>query len=167
MRSMPAAPSSPFVSHSRWPWMVTSRGATSWKSASNVVFVEGTITPMRLRRLMRSPPVVDLHGLLIVAAHDAPVAVGLAAHHHDVNVLAPEHRDQLVRPGLQLGRPRLLAERGARVNVVLHELVVPVLAGRHESVIVQPVEQRILLREAAAVDELPRGDRIEQQRGRT
>src|SRR5437899_1460647 len=46
---MPAAPSSPLVSHRRWPWMVTSRGATSWKSASNVVFVEGTITPIRLR----------------------------------------------------------------------------------------------------------------------
>jgi len=29
--------------------MVTSRGATNWKSASNVVFVEGTITPIRLR----------------------------------------------------------------------------------------------------------------------
>src|SRR4029077_1102184 len=46
---MPSAPSSPLVSHRRWPWMVTSRGATSWKSASNVVFVEGTITPIRLR----------------------------------------------------------------------------------------------------------------------
>ena len=49
---MPAAPSSPLVSHRRWPWMVTSRGATSWKSASNVVFVEGTITPIRLRNVI-------------------------------------------------------------------------------------------------------------------
>src|SRR4051794_30003993 len=112
--------------------MVTSRGATIcatiWKSASNVVFVEGTITPMRLRRLTRSPPVVDLHGLLIVAAHDAPVAVRLAAHDHHVDILAAEHGNERVGLGLQLRRPRLLAEGGARVDVVLHELVVPVLA---------------------------------------
>src|SRR5262245_15618415 len=32
--------------------MVTSRGATSWKSPSKVVLVDGTITPIRLRRLI-------------------------------------------------------------------------------------------------------------------
>ena len=52
MRSMPDAPAASLVSQSRWPWTVTSRGATSWKSASKVVFVEGTMTPIRLRRLM-------------------------------------------------------------------------------------------------------------------
>src|SRR5262245_29999501 len=64
---MPAAPSSPLVSHRRWPWMVTSRGATSWKSASNVVFVEGTITPIRLRSAIAH----RLYGLLRVLARDA------------------------------------------------------------------------------------------------
>src|SRR5262245_2157071 len=36
--------------------MVTSGGATIWKSASNVVFVEGTMTPIRVRRLMSRSP---------------------------------------------------------------------------------------------------------------
>src|SRR5437867_10267083 len=56
-------------------------------------------------------PVVDRDGVLVGAAHDAPVPVGLAPDHHDVDVLAPEHRDQLVRRGAQVGCPRLLAER--------------------------------------------------------
>ena len=49
---MPEAPIASLVSHRRWPWIVTSRGLTSWKSASKLVFVEGTITPIRLRTLM-------------------------------------------------------------------------------------------------------------------
>jgi hypothetical protein len=53
---MPAAPSSPLVSHKRCPWIVTSRDATSWKSASNVVFVEGTITPIRVRSAITHRP---------------------------------------------------------------------------------------------------------------
>jgi hypothetical protein len=32
--------------------MVMSRGTVIWKSASHVVFVDGTITPMRLRGLI-------------------------------------------------------------------------------------------------------------------
>src|SRR5262245_5369276 len=59
MRSIPAAPSASFVSHRRWPWIVTSRGLTSWKSASKLVFVEGTITPIRLRT-----PTPSLHVVL-------------------------------------------------------------------------------------------------------
>src|SRR5262245_13132478 len=55
MRFMPASPAASLVSHSRWPWMVTSGGATSWKSASKVVFVEGTMTPTRLRRPIATP----------------------------------------------------------------------------------------------------------------
>ena len=50
----------------------------------------------------RLPPFIDRDGLLIVAAHNAPVPVGLAAHHDDVDVLATEHRDQLLRQGLEL-----------------------------------------------------------------
>src|SRR5512144_288790 len=52
MRSKAWSPVPSLVIHSRWPWTVTPGGATSWKSASQVVFVEGTITPIRLRRLM-------------------------------------------------------------------------------------------------------------------
>src|SRR5215475_16221836 len=39
--------------------MVTSRGATSWKSPSNVVLVDGTMTPIRLRTLMARTPWED------------------------------------------------------------------------------------------------------------
>src|SRR5262245_25781908 len=104
------------------------------------------------------PPLVDECRLVEVGAHDAPVAVGLAADHHDVDVFAAEHRDELVGPSLELPRPWLVAERGARVDVVLDELVVPVLARRHPGGVVDPVDERFLLREPAAVDELPRGD---------
>src|SRR6266851_4300918 len=52
MRTYAASPVLSLVSHSRWPWMVTSRGTVIWKSASHVVFVEGIITPMRLRGLI-------------------------------------------------------------------------------------------------------------------
>src|SRR5712692_419800 len=50
----------------------------------------------------RLPPLVDRDGLLIIAAHNPPVPIGLAAHHHNVNVLATEHWDQLLRQGLKL-----------------------------------------------------------------
>src|SRR2546428_5478481 len=52
IRSMPSAHAASLVSQRRWPWMVTSRGAASWKSPSNVVFVDGTSTPMRFRAVM-------------------------------------------------------------------------------------------------------------------
>src|SRR5439155_8108703 len=118
------------------------------------------------RAPVASAPLVDRHGLLIVAAHDPPVAVRLAADDHHVDVLAPEHRDHLIGRRLQLAGPRLLAERRARVDVVLDQLIVPVLARAHLGRVVEPVDEELLLREAAAVDELTRGDRIEQECGR-
>src|SRR5262249_40133356 len=57
-----------------------------------------------------APQLVDRPRLLVVGAHDAPVAVGLAAHHPHVDVLPAEHRDHLVGCGLEFGGPRLLAE---------------------------------------------------------
>ena len=102
----------------------------------------------------------------MVRPHDLPVAVGLAADHDDVDVLLLEEADQLVGLGLELGRQRLLPERRARVAVVLHELQVPVARGRHLGRLPQPADQLLLGVEAAAVDELARGDRIEQQRRR-
>src|SRR5206468_1181543 len=112
-------------------------------------------------------PVVDRDGVLVGAAHDAPVPVGLAPDHHDVDVLAPEHRDQLIRRRAEVRRPRLLAERRPRVDVILDELIVPVLAGRQSRGVVEPVDERVLLREPATLDELARGDRIEQERRRS
>src|SRR2546421_2668823 len=47
MRSMPSSPSASLVSQSRWPCTVKPRGTTIWKSASHVVFVDGTMTPIR------------------------------------------------------------------------------------------------------------------------
>src|SRR3989442_9721094 len=52
MRSYAVSPLASFVIHSRWPWTVTPRGTTMLKSASQVVFVDGTITPIRFRMLM-------------------------------------------------------------------------------------------------------------------
>src|SRR2546427_4647099 len=52
MRSYAVSPLASFVIHSRWPCTVTPRGTTSVKSASQVVFVDGTITPMRLRTVI-------------------------------------------------------------------------------------------------------------------
>src|SRR2546426_47825 len=90
---MPAAPSSPLVSQRRWPWMVTSRGAASWKSASNVVFVDGTSTPMRFRAvivgLVEAQGIAlgsnGLHGLEPVLGHVAveldAIAVGIREIH--------------------------------------------------------------------------------------
>ena len=59
--------------------------------------------------LDRSAPIVDRNGLLVARTHDAPVAVGLAAHHDHVDVLTAEDRDWLVGRGFEPRRPRLLA----------------------------------------------------------
>src|SRR6266545_8127141 len=109
------------------------------------------------------PPLVDRDGFLIGAAHDAPVAVGLAPHDHDMDIFSFKDPYLFVGRGLELGGPRLLAEGRARVDVVPDELVVPVLARRHPRRVVEPVDQRVLLREPAALDELARGDGIEQK----
>src|SRR5215472_19135310 len=82
---------------------------------------KGGEAPLRV-----SSPLVHRRRRLIIAAHDAPVAVRLSSHDHDVDVLAAEDRNHLVRPRLELGRPRLLAEGRPRIDVVLYELVVPV-----------------------------------------
>src|SRR5262247_4532949 len=90
------------------------------------------MTAMRCLMVMRSSaPLVDRGRLLVAAPHDAPVAVGLAADDHHVDILPPEHADQRVGSGLEVRGPRLLAEGGSRIEIVLDELVVPVLAGRH------------------------------------
>src|SRR5213593_554882 len=118
------------------------------------------------RAAITLPPLVDRRRFLIVAAHDAPVAIGLASDNHDVDILAAEDGDQLVGGGLELRRPRLLAERRARIDVVLDELRVPVLARGHGGCLVEPVDERVLLGEAGAVDELLGGDGIEEEGGR-
>src|SRR5262245_54253330 len=96
-------------------------------------------------------PVVDRDGVLVGAAHDAPVPVRLAADHDDVDVLPSEHRDELVRRCAEVRSPRLLAERRPRVDVILDELIIPVLAGRQACGVVEPVDECLLLREAAAI----------------
>jgi hypothetical protein len=39
------------------------------------------------------PPLIHRRGLLVATTHDAPVAVGLTADHHDVDILTTKHRD--------------------------------------------------------------------------
>src|SRR5262245_16524702 len=100
--------------------------------------------PVTSSAAARSPPLVNRDSLLIITAHNAPVPVGLAAHYHDVDVLATKHRNQLLRQGLELRGPRFLSERGAGVNVVLDELIVPVFAGRQAGVVVEPIDEFLL-----------------------
>src|SRR5262249_30380365 len=109
------------------------RARTATTTASDLI-----IPSLLSGRSRPSAPVVDRRRCLVVAAHDPPVAVGLAADHHDVDVLAIEHRDQLVRRRPELGGVRLLTRRRARVEVVLGELVVPVLVGAHPRGVVDP-----------------------------
>src|SRR5262249_62387414 len=47
--------------------------------------------------LLALPPLIHRHGLLIVASHDAPIAVGLAADHDDVNLVRLEHFYHFIR----------------------------------------------------------------------
>src|SRR5580765_103028 len=123
MRSMPAAPAASLVSQRRWPWMVTSRGATIWKSASKVVLVDGTMTPIRLRRLMsRSPG--QLVGL-VDETHDAHDVVDADRRRlpapHPIEDVA--HRPRIERLGRRR-RGHLLAAGGdetQRVVVVADE----------------------------------------------
>src|SRR5438093_1742064 len=109
--------------------------------------------PITTRSWSRLPPLVDRGGLVVARPEDPPVAVRLAAHDDDLDLLPPEHRDQLVVLRLELGRVRLLAEGRAWVDVVLDKLVVPVLPGRHRRGLVDPVDQLLLVVEAAAADE--------------
>src|SRR5262245_6792265 len=95
-------------------------------------------------RFTRSPPGVDQNRLAVLGAHDLPVPVGLAADHDDVDILFPEHRDQLV-VGPQVAGMRLLAVGGARIDVVLHQLQVPIAPGRDSCGLMDPADQLRLL----------------------
>src|ERR671922_1224375 len=132
------------------------------RTSSNVMADPHPSAPSSRIYVALSPPCVDRDGLLVVAAHDPPIPVRFAAHHYHMDVLATEHRDQLLRRCLELRGPRLLPERRPRVDIVLDELVVPVLAGWHACVVIEPLDELLLGREPATIDELPRCDRIEQ-----
>src|SRR5574341_655029 len=111
-------------------------------------------------------PVVHRDSLLVIAAHDAPVAVRLTAHYEDVDGLRTKHRDQFIRCRLELRGPRLLTKGCPWVEIVLDQLIVPVLPGWHTGVVVDPRDELLLGVEPAAVDALPRRDRVEQERWR-
>ena len=108
-------------------------------------------------------PFIHRYGFLIVAIHDPPVAVGFAADDDDMDFFRFEHVDHFVRGGFQLRRVGFFAEGGARQDVILDQLIIPIFFGRHERIFIGPVDQFLLGIEAAAVDELARGDRIEQE----
>src|SRR5688572_27160562 len=89
----------------------------------------------------RSPPIVDASAASRPRSGDPPVTVRLAADDHDVDLIRRPHPDELVRRGAELAGERFLAEGGARIQVVLHELVVPVLTRRHAPVLADPIDQ--------------------------
>src|SRR5262245_20504668 len=108
-----------------------------------------------------SSPFIHRHSLLVIAAHDAPVAVGLPADHDDVNLVGLEHFDHVVRRRFQFRRIRFFSESRSRVNIILNELVIPVFTGRHQRVLINPLDELFFGVEAAAVNKLPGCDGIE------
>src|SRR5579859_6802496 len=108
-------------------------------------------------------PGVDGDRFPVPCAEDAPVAVGFTADDDDLDLVALEHVDELVGRDFELAGVGLLAVRGARVDVVLDELVIPVFTGRHARVVVDPIDQLVLGVETAAVDEQSRRDRVQHQ----
>src|SRR5262245_59283646 len=113
--------------------------------------------------IKRLPPRIDRYRLAISRPHDAPVAIGLAADHDDVDLALGKMVDQLIVLGLEPGRHRLLAEGRPGIDVVLHKLQIPVAAGRHLRGLVHPTNELGLGIERTAIDELLRCDRIKQQ----
>src|SRR5579864_5045082 len=110
---------------------------------------------------MTLPPLVDRHRGAVVGPEDTPVAVGLAANHYHFDLVPLEHMNQLVRLRFQHARVRFFAERCPWIDIILNQLVVPVLASRHARVVVNPVDELRLLAESTAIDKEPRGDWIE------
>src|ERR1700730_43363 len=109
------------------------------------------------------PPRVDVDGPAIFAAHHAPIAVGFAADDDHVDLVFRKYADRLFGLGFEPSRHRLLAERRPRIDVILHQLQIPITPGRHFSALVDEADEFLLGVEAAAVDELARGYRIEQE----
>src|ERR1700683_4595682 len=100
------------------------------------------------------PPRVDGDGLAIFGAHDAPIAVGFAADDHHVDLVFRKYADRLFGLGFEPRRHRLLAECRPRIDVVLHQLKIPITPGRHFAALVDEADKFLLGVEAAAVDEL-------------
>src|SRR5580704_7937139 len=109
------------------------------------------------------PPRVDGDGLAIFGAHYAPIGVGFAADDHHVDLGFRKYADRLVRRGFEPGSHRLLAERRPRIDVILHQLQIPIAPGWHFAALVDEADEFLLGVEAAAVDELARRYRIEQE----
>ena len=98
---------------------------------------------------------------MIVAAHDAPIAIGLATDNDDMNVVKLVNGNRLVAAGLEIGGVGFDTVEGMGIDVVLDQLVVPVDPCRHGGVLMHPLDQLLFGIEAAAIDELLRGDGVE------
>src|ERR1700734_438250 len=109
------------------------------------------------------PPRVDGDGLAIFGAHDAPIAVGFAADDHHVDLVFRKYADRLVGLGFEPRRHRLLAECRPWIDVILHQLQIPITPGRHFPGFMDEADEFLLCVEAAPVDELTRRYRIEQE----
>src|ERR1043165_1335705 len=115
MRTMLSSPSASLVSHRRWPWTVKVRGRASWKSASQVVLVEGTSSPMRVRAAISEPVGLVDHVAQRLAGQEAAAIVGEDAEAPLVEVGAEARGvrgDEHARPRPQrvIGGQRLLFE---------------------------------------------------------
>src|SRR5262249_52063378 len=113
--------------------------------------------------LVALPPLIHRHGLLIVASHDPPIAVGLAADHDDVNLVRLEPFYHFMWRRFYLRRVSFFAKGRSRVNIILYDLIIPVLASRHQSLFVNPVDELFLDVETASVDKLSGRDRVEHE----
>ena len=107
------------------------------------------------------PPQFYGYRLGIIAAHNAPIAVRLSSDDQDVDRFFRIYADPLVVGGLEHGGKWFYPVQGLRMDVILYQLVVPILGCRHGSVLVDPIDQFFLGIESAAIDELTGGDRIE------
>src|ERR1041384_8269636 len=87
-----------------------------------------------------SSPLIDRNRLMIIAPHDTPVAVGLAAHHHDMNLVGFEPSDYVFWRRFQLRRVGFFTECRARINVVLYQLVIPILRRGHNRILINPFD---------------------------
>src|ERR1051326_801250 len=110
-------------------------------------------------------PVVYVDCGSVVCAEDAPVAVGFAAYYYYFDFVSLEHVDQLIRVCAQHAGVGFFAVRCARIDVVLDQLIVPVLAGWHAGVVVDPVDQFVFGLEAASVDKQTSSYGVQDERG--
>jgi len=101
-------------------------------------------------------PLIDRDRFLVVGFNNPPVAVCLATHHDDVNILETVRVYPLIRCCFEHRSPRLLSEGSSRIDIVLYELIVPELTSGQGGIFLDPLNQLLLGIEPPPFHELPR-----------